>query len=270
MNTPIMIVVVLVGVGAFFGLVLALANKKFAMETNPLIEEVEDILPKGQCGACGFAGCQKYAEAVVEDPEVPPNLCVPGKAAVAEMVAKLTGKHAEATEPHYAYIKCKGDCEAAKNKAVYEGVTDCAAAKLVMGGGKACKYGCIGFGNCTKACHFHAIEMGENGLPVVNPKLCTGCGACAKACPQNIISLISFENKVEVSCSSKDKGPAAKKNCNNACIGCGLCKRNCPHQAVEIVDNLAVVNSAICREKCKQADCVAKCPTGAIREIIMP
>ncbi|MBO6303683.1 MAG: Fe-S cluster domain-containing protein [Selenomonadaceae bacterium] len=269
MNTPVMIVVVLVGVGAFFGLVLALANKKFAMESNPLIEEVEDILPKGQCGACGFAGCQKYAEAVVEDPDVPPNLCVPGKAAVAEMVAKLTGKHAEAAEPQYAYIKCRGDNAAAKNKAVYEGVADCAAAKLVMGGGKACKYGCMGFGNCVKACHFHALEMGENGLPKVNQNLCTGCGACAKSCPQNIIALVSFEAKVEVKCSSKDKGAIAKKNCANACIGCGLCKRNCPHQAIEIVDNLAKVNTAICREKCKEADCVLKCPTKAIADLII-
>ena len=92
MNTAIMILVVMVGIGAFFGFVLAFANKKFAMEVNPLINEVEEILPKGQCGACGFAGCAKYAEAVVEDPEVAPNLCVPGKAAVAAKVAELTGK----------------------------------------------------------------------------------------------------------------------------------------------------------------------------------
>ena len=56
METAIYIIIVLVGVGTFFGLVLALADKKFAMESNPLIAEVEDILPKGQCGACGFAG----------------------------------------------------------------------------------------------------------------------------------------------------------------------------------------------------------------------
>ncbi|MBO6178632.1 MAG: Fe-S cluster domain-containing protein [Selenomonadaceae bacterium] len=268
MNTPFMIVVVLVGVGAFFGLVLALANKKFAMETNPLIEEVEDILPKGQCGACGYAGCQKYAEAVVEDPDVPPNLCVPGKAAVAEQVAKLTGKHAEAAEPMYAHINCRGG-NACNNKAEYEGVADCAAAKLVMGGGKACKYGCIGFGNCVKACHFHALSMGENGLPVVNTKLCTGCGACAKTCPQNIISLVSFESKVEVACSSHDKGATARKACGNACIGCGMCMRNCPHQAIKIENNLAVVDSTICRAKCSDPDCILKCPTKAIRELVV-
>ena len=95
----IMAVVVMVCIGLVFGFILASADKKFAMEENPLIGEVKEALPQGQCGACGFAGCAKYAEAVVLDPDVAPNLCVPGKAEVAEIVAKLTGKIAEATEP---------------------------------------------------------------------------------------------------------------------------------------------------------------------------
>ena len=99
---------VMVCIGIVFGFILASADKKFAMEENPLIGEVKEALPQGQCGACGFAGCAKYAEAVVLDPNVPPNLCVPGKAEVATVVAKLTGKVAEATEPKYAHIKCRG------------------------------------------------------------------------------------------------------------------------------------------------------------------
>ena len=86
----IMAVVIMVCVGTVFGFVLATADKKFAMDENPLIGEVKEALPQGQCGACGYAGCAKYAEAVVNDPDVPPNLCVPGKAAVAEEVAMLT------------------------------------------------------------------------------------------------------------------------------------------------------------------------------------
>ena len=80
----IMAVVIMVCVGTVFGFVLATADKKFAMDENPLIGEVKEALPQGQCGACGYAGCAKYAEAVVHDPDVTPNLCVPGKAAVAE------------------------------------------------------------------------------------------------------------------------------------------------------------------------------------------
>ncbi len=268
METSIMIVVVLVGVGAFFGIVLALADKKFAMEVNPLIEEVEEILPKGQCGACGYAGCAKYAEAVVENEEVPPNLCVPGKAEVAAKVAELTGKKAEAAEPRIAYLKCRGTKTAAVMAAEYEGIKDCAAAKLVQGGPKACKFGCIGFGNCVKACPFGALSMGADGLPVVDKEACTGCGACAKNCPQGLLALQSLEAPVQITCSSHDKGAVARKLCTNACIGCGICMRNCPHGAIRLENNLAVVDSAICREKCKEASCLSKCPTKAIQGLL--
>ena len=267
MEKAMMIIVVLVGVGLFFGIVLALADKKFYMAVNPLINEVEEILPKGQCGACGFAGCAKYAEAVVEDPTVAPNLCVPGKAAVAAKVAELTGKKAEVTEPKYATLKCRGTKTAAAMAAHYEGVPDCAAAKLIQGGPKGCKFGCIGFGNCVKACPFGARSRGADGLPVVDKDICTGCGKCVATCPQAILTLKGFNDPVEVLCSSHDKGPAAKKLCKNACIGCGLCMRNCSQGAIKIDNFVAVVDSSKCKD-CPEATCLAKCPTGAIKSVL--
>lgn len=263
MEKAFFILLVLVGVGAFFGIVLAIANKKFAMEVNPLIPEVEDVLPKGQCGACGFAGCAKYAEAVVLDPDVPPNLCVPGRVEVAAKVAELTGKKAEETEPRYAHLKCRGTKTAKAAAYSYQGVPDCGAAKLLQGGPNACKFGCIGFGNCVRACPFGALSMGEDGLPVVDKDICTGCGKCADTCPQKIIELVSFEAPVTVSCSSHDKGGDARKYCKNACIGCGMCMRNCSHGAIKIDKFLAVVDKEICKE-CSDPTCLTKCPTGAI------
>ena len=263
MNTAIDIILVLVGVGAFFGIVLALADKKFAMEVNPLINEVEEVLPKGQCGACGFAGCAKYAEAVVENDDVPPNLCVPGKAAVAAKVAELTGKKAEAAEPKYVHLKCRGTKTAAAMAANYEGVPDCAAAKLIQGGPKGCKFGCIGFGNCVRACPFGALSMGDDGLPIVDKDICTGCGKCVSTCPQAILTLQTFAAPVQVGCSSHDKGAVARKLCKNACIGCGLCMRSCTHGAIKLENNLAVVDQSICK-LCDDPTCLAKCPTRAI------
>ena len=267
MNTAIMIIVVLVGIGAFFGVVLALADKKFAMEVNPLIQEVEEVLPKGQCGACGFAGCAKYAEAVVEQEDVPPDLCVPGKAAVAAKVAELTGKKAGASVPRYAHLKCRGTRTAAVMAARYEGVPDCAAAKLVQGGPKGCKYGCIGFGNCVRACPFGALSMGEDGLPVVDKSICTGCGKCVATCPQALLVLQTFDAPVQVECSSHDEGPAARKLCKNACIGCGLCMRSCTHGAIRLDRFVAVVDTEKCRD-CEEPVCLAKCPTKAISQMI--
>ncbi|WP_073076266.1 RnfABCDGE type electron transport complex subunit B [Sporobacter termitidis] len=260
----IVIVIVLAAIGLVFGLVLAVANKKLKVETNPLIEEVEELLPKGQCGACGYAGCAAYAEAVVLNPDVAPNLCVPGKQEVADAVSQLTGKTAEKVEPHIAHVRCAGSCDKAKIDYTYTGVKDCGAANMLHYGPKACKYGCLGFGSCVSACNFGALSLGDNGLPAVDAKKCTGCGACEKACPKKLIKMQPTAAHVKVDCSSRDKGAAAKKNCVAACIGCGLCAKNCPYQAVRIQDNLAFVDAAICIEKCAEATCVGKCPTGAI------
>lgn len=259
-----MAVVIMVGVGIVFGFVLALADKKFAMEENPLIGEVKEALPQGQCGACGFAGCAKYAEAVVNDPDVAPNLCVPGKAEVAAIVAELTGKVAEASEAKFAHVRCRGGNGIAKLAYEYKGVHDCAAAKQIQQGPKSCKFGCLGFGNCVRSCPFNAMTMGTNGLPLVDKLLCTGCGKCASVCPNHVIELLPVSAKVSVSCSSKDAGAVAKKACSAACIGCGLCVRNCTHEGgVKVVDHLAIVDPEVCRI-CEEPTCVPKCPTGAI------
>lgn len=268
MFTAIMVLVVMVGIGAVFGSILAVANKKFSMEVNPLIHEVEDVLPKGQCGACGYAGCAAYAEAVVINKDVPPNLCVPGKDAVAKAVAEITGKAAEKVEPRVAHVRCKGAAGKAALSYNYKGIRDCAAANLLQGGPKGCKHGCIGFGTCVNSCPFGAMTMADEGLPVVDTKKCTGCGKCEVACPKKVIELIPSNATVKVSCNSKDKGAVARKLCSsNLCLGCGICAKNCSYGAIEIKNNLAIVNSKICTDKCKQATCVSKCPTGAIKVV---
>jgi Na+-translocating ferredoxin:NAD+ oxidoreductase RNF subunit RnfB len=233
------------------------------MEVNPLIHEVEDILPKGQCGACGFAGCAKYAEAVVEDETVPPNLCVPGKAAVAAKVAELTGKKAEAAEPKYAQLKCRGTKTAAVMAARYEGIHDCAAAKLIQGGPKGCKYGCIGFGNCVRACQFDAMHI-VKGVAQVDRSKCVGCGACADACPKDIVKLIPEKQKIMVACRSQDKGGQVMKICKAGCIGCMKCQRECPNDAIHVENFLAKIDP----EKCTQCGhCVGTCTRQIIRKL---
>lgn len=264
-----MVLVVMTVTGLIFGLVLGYANKRFAIESNPLIDLVEEELPKGQCGGCGFAGCRAYAEAVVLDKDVAPNLCVPGKAAVADKVAELTGKKAEAVEPRVAHVMCKGDSKKANRKYEYKGVQDCYAANLLFGGPKTCEYGCLGFGTCVKNCPFGAMTMGSNGIPVIDTDLCTGCGTCEKACPKSVISLIPLGAKVEVVCNSKDKGVKVRKACTVGCLGCGLCARNCDHNAIKVENNLAVVDAHICINECSEEKCLTKCPTGAINEILL-
>ncbi len=270
MSTSVLILIVLTGLGLVFGFILAFANKKFAIEVNPLIHIVEDVLPKGQCGACGYAGCQAYAEAVVLNPDVPPNLCIPGKAPVAKQVADLTGKAAAAVEPRIAMVKCAGSNEKAVRSFEYAGVDDCVAANLLFGGAKACKYGCLGLGTCVKNCPFDALSMSDAGLPVVDPEKCTGCGKCESVCPKKVIAMAPLTVHVRVNCSSRDKGPVARKACTAACIACTLCVRECPYQAVKVENNVAVVDPAVCvANNCTDAKCLAKCPTKAIRPAVL-
>lgn len=265
MNTAVMILIVMGIVGITFGFILAYANKKFAVEVNPLIHVVEDILPKGQCGACGFAGCQAYAEAVVLNPDVAPNLCVPGKEAVARAVAELTNKTIDKMESRIAHIKCGGTINKTTKVYNYEGIEDCVAANLLFGSFNGCKYGCIGFGTCVKNCPFGAMKMNSDGLPFVDVEKCTGCGKCETVCPKNVIQMLPIDSSVSVSCNSKDKGAVARKLCVAACIGCGICAKKCPHGSIKIENNLAVVDFHICSEKCNNTECITKCPTGAIR-----
>lgn len=263
-TTVMMVLLVMLLIGLFFGIVLALVNKRFSIEINPLIHLVEDALPKGQCGACGYAGCMAYAEAVVLKDDVPPNLCVPGKAPVADIVAELTGKSAPAMDPQVAFIRCAGSVGTAETKYQYNGVDDCVAANILQGGQKSCTYGCLGYGTCVRNCPFNALSMTDSGLPYVDPAKCTGCGKCAGLCPKGVIEMVLVGAKVTVVCNSKDKGAVAKKNCTAACIGCGLCAKNCAHGAVKMANNLAGVDGKICIEKCTDPTCLAKCPTKAI------
>lgn len=265
MSTSVLILIVLTSLGLVFGFILAYANKKFAVEVNPLIHLVEDVLPKGQCGACGYAGCQAYAEAVVLNPDVSPSLCIPGKEPVAKQVAELTGKRAAAVEPRMAQVRCAGTGVKAVKSYAYQGVADCAAANLMFGGPKQCKYGCLGLGTCAKNCPFDAIVMGEAGLPMIDPNKCTGCGMCESVCPKHVIAMMPLGAKVRVNCNSHDKGQVARKSCSSACIGCSLCMRECPHGAIKMDNNLAVVDAAVCIRECSDAKCLAKCPTKAIR-----
>jgi Na+-translocating ferredoxin:NAD+ oxidoreductase RNF subunit RnfB len=270
MSSVIAIIAVMALVGLFFGLVLAYANKKFAVEMNPLIHIVEDVLPKGQCGACGFAGCQAYAEAVVLDKDVAPNLCIPGKKPIAQKVAELTGKAAADIEPRVAFVKCTQPVSTGSKKYIYSGINDCLGATLLHSGPKECEYGCMGLGTCVKQCVFGALELNEEGLPVVNKEKCTGCGKCASACPKKVIDMIPIDAAVAVYCNSHDKGAVVRKFCKVACIGCGLCVKLCPHGAVKMQNNLAVVDATICAEKCTEIVCLEKCATKAIKTYKIP
>jgi len=192
-------------------------------------------------------------------------LCIPAGMQGAEAVAFITGKKAEAREPVFSRIMCKGGTGKSLRRFSYEGVQDCRAVILAGGGDNACRYGCLGYGTCSRVCPFDAISMSDDRLPIVDIKKCTGCRKCEAACPTKVIEVLPASRQVLVACHSKDKGADTRKNCQTGCIACRICVKVCPFDAPSVENNF----SKIALHKCTVCGlCVKKCPTNAISDFI--
>ncbi|HID31852.1 MAG TPA: RnfABCDGE type electron transport complex subunit B [bacterium (Candidatus Stahlbacteria)] len=248
------------GVGLVMGLILAFAYQRLKVKVDPKEEKIRDLLPGANCGACGYVNCDTYAHAVATG-AAEPNLCIPGGSEVTTKIGETLGLELEAKVRMISCLHCVGSFEVAPERYEYSGPMDCRSAYILLGGYKACTYGCLRMGHCVKACPFDAIHLGDEGLPVIDPERCTGCGICVKECPKGVLSLIPYEQKVYVACSSHDRGKKVKDVCKRGCIGCGICAKVCPFNAIEMVDNLPVYDY----ERCISCGiCVHKCPTKAI------
>ena len=183
-----------------------------------------------------------------------------GHDAVAAQIAALLGVAAEDVVEKIAVVQCAGTCEATSVKADYRGIPSCAAAKLFYGGNGSCIFGCMGFGDCVKACPQGAISM-QDGIACVNHTACIGCGICAQTCPQKIIEIVPDIIRTEVLCSSYHNGPYTKKVCSSGCIGCHKCEKTCPQGAITVDNFLARIDW----NKCTACGaCASVCPTGAM------
>ncbi len=246
--------------GVVFAIVLVIAEKAFYVEVDERVTAVRECLPGANCGGCGKAGCDALAEAIVKG-EVPVNQCPVGGADAAAKIAEILGVEASTGARQVAFVACQGCKEVAKDKFNYYGAKDCKEAAAVMGGEKACEYGCLGYGSCVKACKFGAIKVNEKGIAEVDPEKCTGCGACVAACPKGVVKFVTYGKVVKIACNSKDKGKAVKVNCEVGCISCNACVKNCPFEAITMENNLPVIDYDKCRE-CLV--CVSKCKQGTI------
>ncbi len=204
--------------------VLGWANRKFHVEVDDRVLAIINVLPGANCGGCGYVGCGEYAEAVAFEHEAV-NKCTVGGQACAQGVAAVMGVEVGETLPFRPIVHCGARYGDRLGRNPYRGEPRCQPANLVTDV-QGCTYGCLGFGDCARACLFDALHV-VDGLATVDYEKCVGCGACAKVCPRNIITITAFkaERMLAVTCSNRDKGKDVVAVCSVGCIGCGACAR---------------------------------------------
>ena len=250
---------ILAAMGVILGLILSFAAKVMAVPVNEQAEKVLEALPGANCGACGFAGCADYAEALAQG-NTAPNLCTPGGNQVAGEVSEILGLDFADVEEKYAIVACSGDTDHSSYVMEYQGEPTCEACNAMYQGHRSCSHACLGFGDCALVCPVNALSM-VKGIAVVDPDCCIGCGLCAKRCPNHLIHIVPRGSRVFVGCSSTDKGGFVRKICSAGCIGCRKCEKACQYGALRWNDNLAAIDP----DKCTNCGaCVEVCPVGVI------
>jgi Na+-translocating ferredoxin:NAD+ oxidoreductase subunit B len=248
------------GTGVGCAVILAVAARVFAVHEDARIAQIAAILPGINCGGCGYAGCPDYAKHLIV-PGADLALCKPGGADTVARLAQFLGVEAKAAERKVAIVLCAGGDRVAAREAEYNGLADCVAADLAGGAGKACRYGCLGFGSCSRVCPVAAIEIRPDRLAVIHPDLCISCGKCVNTCPRKLIKLVPESRFIHILCSSRERGPVTKKQCSVGCIACTLCVKLTDGVGIRMESNLAVVDYGIHVEN---EAVIAKCPQHTI------
>ncbi|MGI6315678.1 MAG: 4Fe-4S binding protein [Christensenellales bacterium] len=264
MKDILLAALILGGMGVVLGLVLTLANRFLGVEKDADEIHVRELLPGANCGGCGYPGCDAMAKAIVTG-EAPINGCPVNTPSNVAAIAKVLGVEAKSIEPLTTIVACRGALSKTHLKYHYEGVEDCAAAMQLTEGYKACRFACLGLGNCTQVCPTGAIRV-EDGLAVIDENKCITCGKCVAACPRGIIIMIPKRSPVQVLCRNHTKGREVREVCDMGCLACGLCARRCPFGAITMRDDLPVFDYS----KCTGCGvCVDICPNHCITKDVM-
>jgi len=163
MSMIITAIVVLLGLALIFGAVLGFAAVRFKVDGDPIVDQINNLLPQTQCGQCGHPGCRPYAEGIANGEPI--NKCPPGGESTIQALADLLdvealpldAEHGEEKTRMVAYIR---EAE------------------------------CIGCTKCIQACPVDAILGAAKQMHTVIVDECTGCDLCVEPCPVDCIDML--------------------------------------------------------------------------------
>ena len=153
-----------------FGVILGFAAVKFKVESDPIVDQIDEILPQTQCGQCGYPGCRPYAEAIANGDDI--NKCPPGGEATIKQLADLMGVEAKPLDSAH------GEEDVKKVAVIREDE-------------------CIGCTKCIQACPVDAILGAAKQMHTVIEHECTGCDLCVEPCPVDCIDMVSVKASPE-------------------------------------------------------------------------
>jgi H+/Na+-translocating ferredoxin:NAD+ oxidoreductase subunit B len=262
MNSVLVAPTIMTGLGLFFGVILAIAQRFLKVEEDPRIEATNEMLPGSNCGACGEPGCLPFAEKLVSG-GADPSRCTVSSTDNIEMIAEYLQVDTGEQERLVARLRCGGGGIQARQIAEYRGFEGCRAAAVVSGGGKGCAWGCLGLGDCELACTFDAIHMNANGLPQVDTQKCTACPDCVAACPRDLFELLPLGQSLYVQCNIPLVGEAATRLCSVACDACEKCVADAAPGLIHMENGLPVIDYSAGGPA--KAEAIFRCRTNAIK-----
>ncbi len=259
-------VLALLGIGLALAVVLAIASRLLNVEEDPRIEALIEALPGANCGGCGYAGCEAYAIAVLNNPDVAASLCTVGGPETAKKVGELAEKNVVTGEPTMSFRRCSRVEGNVLPRYNYIGTNTCASAALLEGGPYMCTWACLGFGDCLRACPFDAMQIRDNMVEIIASK-CVSCGLCITACPRSILQIIPVRARVMSYCATREKLKSVSEVCDVGCINCLQCLKACPADAITYEKRRIEINHDVCLSygpECGEA-CVPACPRSILR-----
>ena len=157
-------IIALLGLAIAFGVLLGFAAVRFKVEGNPIVDQIDSLLPQTQCG---HPGCRPYAEGIAAGEEI--NKCPPGGEATIQALADLLDVEAPALDAEHGEEKPKMVAVIREDE-------------------------CIGCTKCIQACPIDAILGSAKHMHTVIASECTGCDLCVEPCPVDCIDMIPVDN----------------------------------------------------------------------------